>query len=206
MNADAQTNTEPLDDDVVEQADAELQAEEECSEVVEQPMTPEMIEAHLASDDCSPESQRCIEQLIVEVIAATEARQRALADFKNFQRRASEEEQRMTRIATANAFRVMLPVLDQLQMAIQQDVEAVTGEQILEGVRIAGDELLKILCDHGVSVIEPEPGDEFEPLRHEAMMNMASDEHDSGCIVQVLQVGFLLGEQVLRPAKVSVAS
>ena len=206
MNADAQTNTEPLDDDVVEQADAELQAEEECAEVVEQPMTPEMIEAHLASDDCSPESQRCIEQLIAEVIAATEARQRALADFKNFQRRASEEEQRMTRIATANAFRVMLPVLDQLQMAIQQDVEAVTGEQILEGVRIAGDELLKILCDHGVSVIEPQPGDEFEPLRHEAMMNMDSDEHDSGCIVQVLQVGFLLGEQVLRPAKVSVAS
>jgi molecular chaperone GrpE len=206
MNADAQTNTEPMDDDVVEQGDAELQGEEECSEVVEQAMTPEMIEAHLASDDCSSESQRCIEQLITEVIAATEARQRALADFKNFQRRASEEEQRMTRIATANAFRVMLPVLDQLQMAIQQDVEAVTGEQILEGVRIAGDELLKILCDHGVSVIEPEPGDEFEPLRHEAMMNMASDEHDSGCIVQVLQVGFLLGEQVLRPAKVSVAS
>ena len=69
----------------------------------------------------------------------------------------------MTRIATANAFRVMLPVLDQLQMAAQQDVESVTGEQILEGVRIAGGRLLKILCDHGVSVIEPEPGDEFEP-------------------------------------------
>ena len=206
MNADAQTNTEPMDDDVVEQGDAELQGEEECSEVVEQAMTPEMIEAHLASDDCSSESQRCIEQLITEVIAATEARQRALADFKNFQRRASEEEQRMTRIATANAFRVMLPVLDQLQMAIQQDVEAVTGEQILEGVRIAGDELLKILCDHGVSVIEPEPGDEFEPLRHEAMMNMESEEHEAGSIVQVLQIGFLLGEQVLRPAKVSVAS
>ena len=57
-----------------------------------------------------------------------------------------------------------------------------------------------------MSVIEPEPGDEFEPLRHEAMMNMESDEHESGSIVQVLQIGFLLGEQVLRPAKVSVAS
>ena len=38
------------------------------------------------------------------------------------------------------------------------------------------------------------------------MMNMESDEHESGSIVQVLQIGFLLGEQVLRPAKVSVAS
>tara|TARA_B000000441_G_C21694044_1_gene321540 strand:+ start:263 stop:883 length:621 start_codon:yes stop_codon:yes gene_type:complete len=206
MNADAQTNTEPMDDDVIEQTDVESQDDAASSEDVVEPMSPEMIEAHLASETCSAESQRCIEQLITEVIAATEARQRALADFKNFQRRASEEEQRMTRIATANAFRVMLPVLDQLQMALQQDVESVTGEQILEGVRIAGDELLKILCDHGVSVIEPEPGDEFEPLRHEAMMNMESDEHESGSIVQVLQIGFLLGEQVLRPAKVSVAS
>ncbi len=206
MNADAQTNTEPMDDDVIEQNDVESQDDVASSEDVVEPMSPEMIEAHLASETCSAESQRCIEQLITEVIAATEARQRALADFKNFQRRASEEEQRMTRIATANAFRVMLPVLDQLQMALQQDVESVTGEQILEGVRIAGDELLKILCDHGVSVIEPEPGDEFEPLRHEAMMNMESDEHESGSIVQVLQIGFLLGEQVLRPAKVSVAS
>jgi len=205
MNADAQTNTEPTDDGVVGHVGAESGNQEQPTEDV-QPMTPEMIEEHLASDECSDQSQRCIEQLIGEVIAATESRQRALADFKNFQRRASEEEQRMTRIATANAFRSVLPVLDQLQMALQQDPASVSGEQILEGVRIAGDELLKILCDRGVSVIEPSPGDEFEPLHHEAMMNMDSDEHDSGRIVQVLQAGFLLGEQVLRPAKVSVAT
>ena len=206
MNADAQTNTEPMDDDVIEPADVESQDDVTQSEDVIEPMSPEMIEAHLASEDCSEESQRCIEQLLAEVIAATGARQRALADFKNFQRRASEEEERMTRIATASSFRAVLPVLDQLQMALQQDPTTVSGEQILEGVRIAGDELLKILCDHGVSMIEPAPGDEFEPLRHEAMMNMESEEHASGSIVQVLQVGFLLGEQVLRPAKVSVAS
>ena len=112
----------------------------------------------------------------------------------------------MTRIATASAFRSVLPVLDQLQLALQQDLEAVSSEQVLEGVRIAGDELVKILSDHGVAAIEPKPGDDFEPHRHEAMMNMDSEEHESGQIVQVLQVGFILGEQVLRPAKVSVAS
>ena len=95
MNADAQTNTEPMDDDVIEQNDVESQDDVASSEDVVEPMSPEMIEAHLASETCSAESQRCIEQLITEVIAATEARQRALADFKNFQRRASEEEQRM---------------------------------------------------------------------------------------------------------------
>ena len=79
MNADAQTNTEPTDDGVVGHVGAESENQEQPSEDV-QPMSPEMIEEHLASDECSDQSQRCIEQLIAEVIAATESRQRALAD------------------------------------------------------------------------------------------------------------------------------
>ena len=212
MNHEAQANTEPLDDDLMQEPSGDdvdtsgaVDETVEVDEVVE-PMSPEAIESHLNSDSCDELSRRCIEQLLNEVITATEGRQRALADFKNFQRRATEEEQRMTRIATASAFRSVLPVLDQLQLALQQDLETVSSEQVLEGVRIAGDELVKILSDHGVAVIEPKSGDDFEPHRHEAMMNMDSQEHEAGQIVQVLQVGFILGEQVLRPAKVSVAS
>ena len=52
------------------------------------------------------------------------------------------------------------------------------------------------------SRIEPQSGDEFDPIRHEAMMNVESTRVDSGMIVQVLQAGFMFREQVLRPAKV----
>jgi molecular chaperone GrpE len=215
MNHEAQANTEPLDDDFITQESKD--ESNDCGDAVDEvivpdqeedvaPMSPAEIEQHLNSAACDELSRQCIDQLLGEVITATEGRQRALADFKNFQRRAGEEEQRMTRIASASAFRSVLPVLDQLQLAIQQDLEAVSSEQVLEGVRIAGDELVKILSDHGVTAIEPAAGDAFEPRRHEAMMNMDSEEYESGQIVQVLQVGFHLGEQVLRPAKVSVAS
>jgi len=204
------TDSEPLDeqtftDEVVEQVpgtDETVDATGNGNEA----MTPADIESHLTSDACDEDSRRCIEQLMQEVIEASESRQRALADFKNFQRRSTEHEQRMTRIASAEAYRSVLPVLDQLRLALDQDSTAASGEQILAGVRIAGDELEKVLSDHGIDRIEPQSGDEFDPIRHEAMMNIESTGVDSGRIVEVLQAGFVFGEQVLRPAKVTIAT
>ena len=112
----------------------------------------------------------------------------------------------MTRITSVEAYRSVLPVLDQLRLALEQDPSAASGEQILEGVRIAGDELEKVLSDRGIERVEPGSGDEFDPRCHEAMMNVEDADVESGRIVQVLQVGFVLGEHVLRPAKVSIAT
>jgi len=194
-----------LADEAVEQvSDAEESVDADAHEMV--PMSPAEIESHLASDACDEESRRCIEQLMQEVVEASESRQRALADFKNFQRRSAEQEQRMTRITSVEAYRSVLPVLDQLRLALEQDPSAASGEQILEGVRIAGDELEKVLSDRGIERVEPGSGDEFDPRCHEAMMNVEDADIESGRIVQVLQVGFVLGEHVLRPAKVSIAT
>jgi molecular chaperone GrpE len=204
------TDSESLDeqvltDEVVEQAPGTDEMVDATGNDTET-MTPSDIESHLTSDACDEDSRRCIEQLIQEVIEASESRQRALADFKNFQRRSAEHEQRMTRIASAEAYRSVLPVLDQLRLALDQDSTAASGEQILAGVRIAGDELEKVLSDHGIDRIEPQSGDEFDPIRHEAMMNIESTGVDSGRIVEVLQAGFVFGEHVLRPAKVTIAT
>ena len=204
------TDSEPLDeqvltDEVVEQAPGTDEMVDATGNDTET-MTPSDIESHLTSDACDEDSRRCIEQLMQEVIEASESRQRALADFKNFQRRSTEHEQRMTRIASAEAYRSVLPVLDQLRLALDQDSTAASGEQILAGVRIAGEELEKVLSDHGIDRIEPKSGDEFDPIRHEAMMNIESTGVDSGRIVEVLQAGFVFGEHVLRPAKVTIAT
>ena len=196
---------EPVLTDGADQPDAAVEEAVDVEGNEAEEMTPEDIDAHLESDVCSEESRRCIEQLLQEVVEASESRQRALADFKNFQRRSAEQEQRMTRIASVEAYRSVLPVLDQLRLALGQD-PSTSGGQILEGVRIAGDELEKVLSDHGIERIEPASGDEFDPMRHEAMMNIEETEVESGRIVQVLQVGFVLGEHVLRPAKVSIAT
>ena len=209
-NTNLDADMEPLDEEIPVDPEAEQTPDTDVADesVQEDPtsMTPAAIEAHLASDACDDVSSRCIEQLLQEVIEASESRQRALADFKNFQRRAAEQEQRMTHIVSGEAYRSVLPVLDQLQLALEQDPSAASGEQILAGVRIASDELEKVLSDHGINPVEPQPGDEFDPTCHEALMNIDSPEIDSGRIVEVLQVGYGLGEHVLRPAKVTIAT
>lgn len=99
----------------------------------------------------------------------------------------------------------MLPVLDQLDMALQQDPEQVTSDQILSGVQLVRDELDKVLADQGVDRIEPGIGDEFDPTQHEAMLKQESDGVESGLITGLLQVGYRKSDQILRAAKVAVA-
>jgi molecular chaperone GrpE len=77
------------------------------------------------------------------------------------------------------------------------------------GVRVIRDELMKSLQTHGVGVISPQPGDEFEPGRHEAIMTQPAEGVESGRVVNTFQAGYTLKvsgvERVVRPAKVSVA-
>ena len=93
-----------------------------------------------------------------------------------------------------------------MDMALDQDLEAISVRQLADGVRIARDELSKILSDQGVSRIDPVVGEAFDPVRHEAMLRQEADDIESDHIVMVMQPGYAMGERVLRPAKVTVAT
>ncbi len=150
------------------------------------------------------------ERAVLEWFADTleEARSdrlRALAELSNNQRRASENEVRVSRAAVAGALRALLTVSDQLDLALDQDLESMTAAQLAEGVRLARDEFMKVLGDQGVSRIEPEVGEEFDPQRHEAMLQQPQDGVQSGHITMIMQPGFETAQHVLRAAKVAVA-
>jgi molecular chaperone GrpE len=155
--------------------------------------------------EVSDEAADLIRRLQDERDAATAARQRALADFVNYQRRASENEQRAAREAAARVLRSLIPVLDHFDLALEQPREAMTVDQLLGGVRIVRDELMKAMEHHGVERIEPAPGDEFEPMHHEAMLRRPAPDIPPDSIIAVLQPGYRLGPVVLRPAKVVIA-
>ena len=137
---------------------------------------------------------------------ALAARQRALADFRNYQRRAAESELRAVQGGAAGVVRSLLAVIDHFDLALGQDTEQITVEQLLGGVRIVRDELVKALESHGVEQVDPARGDEFDPNRHQAMMHQPDDEVEPNHIVCVLQSGYQMGDLVLRPAKVTVAA
>ncbi len=147
-----------------------------------------------------------VERLQRERDEALAARQRALADFRNYQRRATQSEQRAVQGGAAGVVRSLLAVIDHFDLALGQDTEQITVDQLLGGVRIVRDELVKALENHGVQQIEPARGDEFDPNRHEAMMKQPADDVEPSHIVCVLQPGYQMGDLVLRPAKVAVAA
>lgn len=155
--------------------------------------------------EVSGEAATLLAELKEELDKAVEARQRALADFANFQRRASQSEQQAVRSGEAGVVRSMLGVLDHFELALDQDKSQVTVEQLLDGVRIVRDELLRTLDRYGVERIAPDAGDEFDPNRHQAVIQQAAAGIAPNHIVAVLQPGYTMGETVLRPAKVAVA-
>ena len=146
-----------------------------------------------------------IEWLLSELDTTREDRLRALAELRNNQRRAEENEARVARAARGSAVRAMLTVSDQLDLALGQNLEGMTAEQFAQGVTLARDEFMKVLGELGVDRIEPSVGDEFNPLRHEAMLKQPGDGIESNHITMVMQPGFAIGEQVLRAAKVAIA-
>ena len=140
------------------------------------------------------------DQLRLELHEANEAKLRALADFKNYQRRSIENETRAVESGMARVVRSILPAIEQLNLAIIHGGD----DAVVHGFQIALGELMKGLAECGVATIEPAVGDEFDPQMHEAMMRQEVEGVETDHIVSLMQTGFRLGDIVLQPAKVSV--
>ncbi|MFG0331245.1 MAG: nucleotide exchange factor GrpE [Phycisphaerales bacterium] len=157
-----------------------------------------------SSAETSSESARH-EELVRERDDAIARYQRALADYQNFQRRSVENERRARMQAISDLVRDLLPALDNLDLALTQEIEGDHLQRFHDGIRLIRDELFRALAGHGAEVFEAAPGEPFDPNRHEAMMHVPSDEIDPHHVVEQLQTGYRMGDIILRPAKVSVA-
>lgn len=180
-------DTENSHPEQIEPAEAELEATDELN-----------TQNELGEDDRLAELEAQCEAMTLKY-------QRALADFQNFQRRSLQNEVRVQQVAKAAVLRDVLPILDNLDLALGQQTPEGASDGIQQGVVIVRDELLKMLGSHGVSPIQVQPGDEFDPNAHEAMMHVEADGVDEGHVAQLLQVGYAMADIILRPAKVSVA-
>ena len=142
------------------------------------------------------------EQLQMEVQEWKELAQRKAAEAENVKRRASEEKQQLMQYAAERLITHMLPVIDDLHAATESARRSTDYEALRQGLEMIYKKALKIFEDHGVSVIEHEPGTPFDVHAHEALMHIPHEEHPEGHIVQVVQRGYALHDKVLRFAKV----
>jgi molecular chaperone GrpE len=129
---------------------------------------------------------------------------RAQADFQNSRRRLESESKVNLQYANEKLIKSLLPVIDNFERALAQDPSKADPATILRGMQIIHDQWLNVLKQQQVQEIAPQPGEPFDPNRHEALMQQESDL-PAGSVVQTMQKGYALHDRTLRPAQVSVA-
>ncbi len=136
-----------------------------------------------------------------------ELAKRAQADFENYRKRMSAEVQAAAGRGKAEVVREVVPVLDDLERAIQAaglDPEGDSEDGLSHGVLLVFRSLRESLGRNGVEAVDPK-GEKFDPTAHEALSTVAADGVESGTVVEVMQKGYRLGEQLIRPARVVVS-
>ena len=137
---------------------------------------------------------------------------RTLAETENFKKRVQRDRQNEKALAAKDAVLVMLPVIDNLERAVKatkdrlKGVEADGGlKQLLEGVELTVKSFEGALTRLQVSRVDCEIGKPFDPNLHQALFQEENAEMDEGSVLEMLQAGFTLGGQVIRPAMVKVS-
>ncbi|HEX7010521.1 MAG TPA: nucleotide exchange factor GrpE [Phycisphaeraceae bacterium] len=154
-----------------------------------------------------------VERDVEEALAAVERERdelqerllRIAADYQNYVRRADQNalvarEQQLIEVA-----RSLATVLDHFDHALEVDPEKTSAKSLLDGMIIVRDELLKTLAKFDIQRLEVEPGESFDPNRHEALMRQPSQEVAPNHVIAQLRPGYLFKDKVVRPVQVSVA-
>lgn len=142
--------------------------------------------------------------------AREEARQnhekwlRERADLENVKRRAARERDDLRKYATEQLLKDVLPVVDNLERAVQHAQGGGNGQPLVEGVALVLKTLHDLLQRHGLSRV-PTKGEPFDPTHHEAMAQIETAEHAPNSVVEEHQAGYRLHDRLLRPALVTVA-
>lgn len=154
---------------------------------------PEGAEDHRAIKRALKEAQESAERYLANW-------QRAEADFANYKRRNEHERAESAHFANANLISALLPVVDDLERALEVAAADSSAATWVEGVQLIYRKLRSVLEDHGLTEIEAE-GKEFDPNLHEAVMCV---EGEDGIVCEEIQKGYTIRDRLLRPSMVKV--
>jgi molecular chaperone GrpE len=145
-----------------------------------------------------------LEQARTEAAQQLDTALRLQAEFDNYRKRVARERVDLTSRAAERVVSELLPVLDNLERAIDHTLEGGELDQLLKGVEMVHQQVVDVFTKEGVEIVDPF-GAPFDPLVHQAVGTEEDlDVPDQTC-VRVLQRGYLLGGRVVRPAMVIVS-
>lgn len=160
----------------------------------------------LAADREVPEEEACsADSLQAELQEAKDRALRIQAELENYRKRAAREMQDERRYANLPLMRDLLPVLDNMDRAIEAAEKTHDTADLLEGIKMVAQQFAEVLERHDCVRI-PALNEPFDPHLHEAVSQRPSDEHPVGTVVIETQSGFQLHDRVVRPSQVIVSS
>jgi molecular chaperone GrpE len=130
-----------------------------------------------------------------------ELAKRTKADFENFRKRVAGDVQAAQARGKAEVAREVIDAVDNLERALETSD---SGDGLAAGVEMVLGGLRETLTRNGIEAVEPK-GEKFDPHRHEALSTQPVEGAESGVVVEVLQKGYTLGDQLIRPARVVVS-
>ena len=127
---------------------------------------------------------------------------RLAAEFENYKKRTSREWDLLKNQANAGLILEMLGVLDDLDRAFEHSGDSI--EHFREGIALIHSSLVELFRRNGLREIEA-AGKPFDPQFHEAIAEMTSEDIEPGSVAEVVRKGYMLNDQVIRPARVVVS-
>ena len=128
---------------------------------------------------------------------------RTKADFENFRKRVAGDVQAAQARGKAEVAREVIEAVDNLERALE--AADGSGDGLASGVEMVLGGLRETLVRHGIEAVDPK-GEKFDPNQHEALSTMPVEGTESGTVVEVMQKGYRMDEQLLRPARVVVSA
>ena len=186
-------------------ADAEEVTPEESGENADTAAAEDSAAAQAGAEEAEEQPAGAKEKALKDKVTALEDRVlRQMAEFENFRKRTTREKEQMFSMGEKNVIEKILPVVDNFERGLATIPEEEKGTPVASGMEMIYKQLTKVLEDLGVKPIEA-VGKEFDPNFHNAVMQVESEEYESGVVAQEFIRGYMYRDQVIRHSMVGVA-
>jgi len=194
--------TKPEAEDQTPDIEVEPTAEESADSAAED--IAEAVEDIAEAVEDIAEAELTVEHLQDELIAAKDAALRAHAEAQNARRRSEQDVEKARKFALERFVGELLPVVDNLERALEAAAAEPEVNAIAEGVDLTLKSLLEVLKKFNVEHLDP-AGEPFDPQLHQAMTMVPNPDLEPNTVMDVMQKGFTLNGRLIRPAMVVVS-
>ena len=164
-------------------------------------------QAEVTQEDGGQEVEQDLDALLSEAQRERdeylELAKRTKADFENYRKRVAADVQAASARGKGEVAREVIDAVDNLERALEASDG--DGSGLVSGVEMVLGSLRETLKKHGIEVVDPK-GERFDPNQHEALSTMPVEGAESGTVVEVMQKGYRMDGQLIRPARVVVSA